>query len=314
MLHLSTGISHTSYQLGDHTQSLAQLAKSKLLDSTPEVLGDFGFEHCHVFSSEEAFRSALLECGRAALATAGIPPEQVDVLVLYTGLITPPKKTTTVLSLFNYPLGSIQHTLNLKNAYPVALSQRGCSGLFSGLHIANQLLPNNGGVALCLTGEMLPSKAKREIILNVISDAAGALILQRTATVKNRVIAIHEYTLPYYHDTVGSEQEILAAYFPASQRAIEQCLNEARLKMSDITHIVPHNVSRRSWQILAGVLGVSEEKVWLDNVGKVGHTISCDPIINLQGMERAGVLRTGDKLLLFTFGFGASWSVMIIEH
>jgi len=46
----------------------------------------------------------------------------------------------------------------------------------------------------------------------------------------------------------------------------------------------------------------------------VGHTVSCDHIINLVDMEGAGALHDGDHLLLFTFGFGASWSAMVIQH
>ena len=37
-------------------------------------------------------------------------------------------------------------------------------------------------------------------------------------------------------------------------------------------------------------------------------------VVNLVDMAAEGALRPGDKLLLFTFGFGASWSCLVLEH
>jgi 3-oxoacyl-[acyl-carrier-protein] synthase-3 len=96
--------------------------------------------------------------------------------------------------------------------------------------------------------------------------------------------------------------------------AIVEALERARLTLADIRWFVPSNVSLRSWRILAEVLGVGADKICTEMIASAGHTVSCDHIINLVEMERAGALRRGDHLLLFTFGFGASWSVLIIRH
>ncbi|MDQ3856008.1 MAG: hypothetical protein M3281_06390, partial [Chloroflexota bacterium] len=121
-------------------------------------------------------------------------------------------------------------------------------------------------------------------------------------------------TQSYYWDTPRREQELLAAYFPMAQRAIQGALDKAGLAPSDVAWFVPNNVSLRSWEILAGLLGVPLGRVWTRNIEKVGHTVSCDHVINLVDMEREGALRSGDYLLLFTFGFGATWSCLVLQH
>jgi 3-oxoacyl-[acyl-carrier-protein] synthase-3 len=128
------------------------------------------------------------------------------------------------------------------------------------------------------------------------------------------VLASHEIVQSYYWDTPAHSDEILASYFPLAQRAVQEVLEEAGTSLEELKWIVPHNVSRRSWEILAEILGVDPAKIWLSNVPRVGHTVSSDHVINLCDMESRGALESGDRLLLFTFGFGAAWSAAVIEH
>ena len=78
--------------------------------------------------------------------------------------------------------------------------------------------------------------------------------------------------------------------------------------------IVPHNVSRRSWEILLRLTDLPAERLYADNIATKGHVISGDNFINLKDAAAEGRLRAGDRLLLFNFGFGASWSCMLVEH
>jgi len=42
--------------------------------------------------------------------------------------------------------------------------------------------------------------------------------------------------------------------------------------------------------------------------------IAADNWINLRDAMESGKVRPHDKLLLFTFGFGANWACMLLEH
>ena len=166
---------------------------------------------------------------------------------------------------------------------------------------------------MCLASDALDDGSNREILYNLISDACAAVLVERHA-VKNRIVHFYQHAAPYFWNTPDHTEELLAAYFPLAQRVILRCLEEAHRTVGDVTWFVPHNVNRRSWTILAQLLGVPETAIWSENISRIGHTVSCDHVINLRDMERAGVLAPGDLLVLFTFGFGATWSCMLLEH
>ena len=78
--------------------------------------------------------------------------------------------------------------------------------------------------------------------------------------------------------------------------------------------ILPHNVSCRSWEILLDLIGVERDHFFAENIPQKGHVIAADNWINLKDATGAGLLKPGDKLLAFNFGFGANWAATLIEH
>ena len=93
------------------------------------------------------------------------------------GLINLPRADNP-LELFRYPAARAHHLLGLGQAPVMALSQRGCSGLLSAVDMAAQLLQTAERPAiLCLAGDALPAGGRREIMYNLMSDAAGALLV-----------------------------------------------------------------------------------------------------------------------------------------
>jgi 3-oxoacyl-[acyl-carrier-protein] synthase-3 len=132
--------------------------------------------------------------------------------------------------------------------------------------------------------------------------------------VRNRVVACHQITKGAFWDAGSLENEIIAAYFPTARTAVEEVLRKAGITLRDVSWVIPHNVSLRSWEILLRLLDCPREKLFADNIGRIGHTIAADNFINLRDATDAGLLRPGDLLLLFTFGYGLNWSCMLLEH
>ena len=77
--------------------------------------------------------------------------------------------------------------------------------------------------------------------------------------------------------------------------------------------MIPHNVSLRSWEILLSLSGLSRARLWSRNVPRDGHTLAGDNFINLADATSSGAVRQGEKLLLFSYGFGAHWSALALE-
>jgi 3-oxoacyl-[acyl-carrier-protein] synthase III len=311
----SAGISRIAYRLPACRRALPELEAQGRIASPAGVLDDFGFRSCHEIEHHDELFELLAGAGCDLLQDAELLSDDVGMLYLVFGLpVTRTSDDRGLLGRFRYPAARLHHELGLKRAGALAISEQGCSGLLSTLDMAARLLASSESpAALCLAGDALPAGSPREIMYNLMSDAAAALLVERDSP-RNRILAFRQQTQTYYWDTPEREQELLAAYFPMAQRAIAACLTGAGLDVSEIDWFVPHNVSLRSWEILAKLLGIPEERVWTRNISRIGHTISCDHAINLADMEREGALTPGDRLLLFTFGFGASWSCMILEH
>ncbi len=312
--HGSAGIPISTYRLADRRLSLDELHRGGLLTSAPEMLRDFGFEWCHVHDQPNA-TELMLDAARALLHQAPVEREDLAGLFVYSGLPSAgPTSASDPISLFRYDLGRIRHELELDEVPVYRLSELGCCGLAATFNLAESVLRDSDRTcSIVLTGDCFGPDARREIMYNVMSDAASAILVHRSSD-RNRFLASHEIVQSYYWDSPAHSDEILASYFPLAQRVIERALAKADTPMDRLRWIVPHNVSVRSWEILCGVLGFDPDRVWLSNIAKVGHTVSSDHVINLCDMQAEGAIEPGDRLLLFTFGFGASWSASVFEH
>jgi len=313
---VSIGIAKLAYRLPSHKKSIYQLEKEGRINSPAALLSDFGFRDCYI--QEKATNSADFLLESAKEVVSDIDRDNVSRIFLYSGINNHLEENNNenALELFQYPVAELRHALGLSKANSLAISQQGCSGLLSAIDIAYNLLKSSdvkNESVVCATVDVLPAGTKREIMYNVMSDASASVLITKNSE-KNRIVHFHQQILPYYWDTPLHENELLASYFPMAQRAIESALLGANLKISDIKWFIPHNVSLRSWEILAKLIHIPVERIWTNNIARIGHTVSSDHIINLVDMEKESLLKRGDYLLLFTFGFGASWSCLILQH
>jgi 3-oxoacyl-[acyl-carrier-protein] synthase-3 len=297
----AVGIDAVTYWLPDAAPTLDELERRGALRGPASTLAAFGFRHARV--------------------------AEVD-LVLYAGALTSsttmecaPAPAGSVLHLrdlmdfFKYPVSRLQSELDLTSAAVAGVDQQGCAAIFSAVRLARATLLAEPDVrtVLCVGADRLPHGSSREVVYNLVSDGACALLMRRGAE-RNRVIATHQVTKGAFWDAGSLENEIIAAYFPTARTVIEDTLRKAGVTLDDIDWVIPHNVSLRSWEILLGLIGCPREKLFSDNIGRIGHTIAADNFINLRDATDAGRIRKGDLLLLFTFGYGLNWSCMVLEH
>jgi 3-oxoacyl-[acyl-carrier-protein] synthase-3 len=223
--------------------------------------------------------------------------------------------TPDPLSAFNYPVAQLQYELELTHATAFGVSQVGCLGLMASVALAKDFLLSSESArrALCVSADVLPAGCRREMIYNVISDGACAVLLEKECH-RNRILSYRQVTKGYYWNSIAQKNEITAAYFPTARNIVRDTLADADLDSSDISCILPHNVSLRSWEILLGLIQIGREKLFAENIAKMAHVIAADNWINLRDAAETGRLHHGDKLLLFTFGFGANWACMVLEH
>ena len=326
------GITAIAYALPEHALDVASLSARGLISSSAEAMRDFGFDR--VLVSDRPADELALAALRDLLRESGVDPESIDAL-FYAGALpashraaggggtaevahaaptTVPGAGAALLDGFSYPAARLQYECGLMRAAVVGIGQAGCAGLMAAVALAADHLRANPGArrVACVSADVLPPLAPREIIFNLVSDGACALMVERDAG-RNRLLAYRQVTKGFHWDAGANRNELVAAYFPTARTVIRETLSAAGLAAADVALVIPHNVSLRSWQVLLPLVGIGLDRLFADNIAAKGHVIAADNFINLRDAAAAGRVRPGDRLLLFTFGFGANWACMVLE-
>jgi 3-oxoacyl-[acyl-carrier-protein] synthase-3 len=317
------GLSGVAGMLPARTQDLGELAVAGLLSSSTQALSVFGFERAHIADADCPPEEMALDAARAALSDAGLQPYEVDVLIWAgaraeshvrssAGATAP--AASDVTRGFRYTSAWLQDALDLHNAEVMAVAQQGCATMFAALRVARSILLAEPGRqhVLCVGVDVLPPGAPREILYNVVSDAACAVVVSRGCAT-DRWLGYRQLSRGYYCDPAVCGPEIVAAYFPTAKAVIGQLLADQGLQPGDIDVVVPTGVNRPSWDILMRLVGIPHDRLFLD-VPSFGHTITSDSFIYLEHLRRNGRIAHGSRLLLFTYGFGSSWCALLLEH
>jgi 3-oxoacyl-[acyl-carrier-protein] synthase-3 len=256
------------------------------------------------------------------MSDACLQPHDIDLLVWASARpenhTCAPRRSTSaaddVLQGFRYSSARLQDTLDLHNAEVVAVGQQGCATMFAALRVARAILLAEPGRrhALCVGVDALPRGASREILYNVISDAACAVVVSRGCHTE-RWLGYRQLSRGYYWDPSACGPEIVAAYYPTAKVVIEQLLAEQGLGPDDVDVVVATGVNRWSWDILMRLVGIPEDRLFR-GLPSFGHTITSDSFLYLEELRRLGQIPPGSRLLLFTYGFGSSWCALLLEH
>jgi len=316
---MSAGLASIAYAFPRGRATLAELGAQGRLTSQPDVLARFGFEQVRVAVDESPYALAL-EAARAALR--GVDPESIDLLV-YAG--TPSaaafqspgsdrsRSVLSTLDRFKYSGPRLQSELGLVRATTLGVGELACVSLFGALRVARALVESeNLKRVLCVASEFFPEEAGREVIFNCTSDAACAFLVEQGAE-RNRIVSQAQVTKGYYWDCEELRDEIIASYFPTARRVVEDVLQKAGWAREDVAWVIPHNVSLRSWEVLLGLLRLPSARLYTRNIARNGHTLVGDNFINLADALDSGEVRPGDRLLLFSYGFGGHWSALAME-
>jgi 3-oxoacyl-[acyl-carrier-protein] synthase-3 len=164
---------------------------------------------------------------------------------------------------------------------------------------------------LCVGVDALPADGCREVLYNVVSDAACAVVVSR-GEARFRWLGFHQVSKGYYWDVPARSREIIAAYFPTARAVILEALAQSGLQPADIDLVVPTGVNASSWPILLRLCGLPETTLFQPRAS-FGHTIAADSVLLLQEAVAAGAVQPGMRLLLFTYGFGSSWCALVLE-
>jgi 3-oxoacyl-[acyl-carrier-protein] synthase-3 len=138
------------------------------------------------------------------------------------------------------------------------------------------------------------------------------VLVERNAA-RNRIVGGASVTKGFYWSADAMRDEVMASYFPTAINVIRQTVASAGWSASDVDWILPHNISSVSWEILLRLAALPNARLWSANIARIGHTLAGDNFINLRDAESCGAISSGDRLLLFSYGYGAHWTGLALE-
>lgn len=297
---------------------------AKVMDTSDEWISSrTGIKERRI-AKDETTAGMATEAARAALANAGMTADELDLIIV--GTITGDHLTPSTACEIQAELGAMKAVAFDINA--------ACSGFMFALHTAYAYLQS--GLyenALILGAETLSKIMDWEDRSTCVlfGDGAGAAIVRREEKgifvfdqgsdgVKGRVLSCKARpvnnllvkqgnVVDYVHMDGQEVYKFAVSTVPAS---INKVLEKAGVSADEVTYFVLHQANIRILQSVAKRLKVSEEKfpVILDRCGNV--SAASVPLL-LDDMNKKGMLKRGDKIVMSGFGGGLTWGTALIE-
>jgi len=300
----------------------------KMVATSAEWIMDrSGIQERRIAAPDEDTVTMAVLASRQALAAAGMEPEQLSYIILGTN--TPPHI---------FPAGAIrvQEELGIGGKAAAFDLQAGCCGYNYALYVAERLIAPKGGYALVIgsdTNSRFTDWTDRATCV-LFGDGAGATVigpssqgriiqsfiaskLNMNLTVEtefnNEVspfLPIQTHTERHFLRMDG--RDIFKFAVTALKESIPRVLDMAGLTREDIDYLIIHQGNYRILEAGARFARVPMDKVFV-NIHRYGNTSAASVPIALHEAVLEGRIRQGDKVLLVSFGAGATWGATLLE-
>lgn len=302
----------------------AELA-TKVDTSDEWIVQRTGIRARHIAADDETTGTLGLKAAQAALADAGIPASEVDLIIVATAT---PDHT------FPATATEIQAALGIDHGAAFDL-QAVCSGFVFALATADKFLTSGAArTALVIGAEtfsrILDWEDRATCVL--FGDGAGAVVLRAeegTGTLADRgVLTTHvrsdgRYMNKLYVDggpgstrTVGflrmEGREVFKHAVVNLADTVRHTFEETGLTGADIDWFVPHQANRRIIDATAHKLGISEDRVVI-TVDRHGNTSAASIPLALAQAHSDGRIKPGQLVLIEAMGGGFTWGSALIR-
>lgn len=261
----------------------------------------------------EQHTSDLAACaGLNAIASAGLEPNDIDLIIVATS--TPDRKVPSSACIAQAKMG----IRNGCAAFDVAAV---CSGFLYGVTIAGQFIQNGTYEHVLVIGADTYSKITdwNHRTCPYFGDGAGAVVLDRHERDNGLFSSIlladgegidHFTVFPTETCFTMNGKAVYEKATTAVPECIQQILTMNRLRLSDVSMILPHQASARVLRRIAEVLDVPYHRM-RTNLESFANTAGASVPILLDQVNRGGVIHEGDLLLFAAIGAGWTWGASL---
>jgi len=281
-----------------------------------------GIERRHIAGENETTSDLAYKAALAALESAALDPQDIDVIVV---------GTTTPDLIFPNVGVLVQEKLGVKGM-PAFSLEAACSGFVYGLTVADQFIRNGTSKRALVIGAETMSRivdwSDRETCV-LFGDGAGAVVLERADTpgiIYSKLGADGRYKeLLYAASGVSSRpvddgsvlrmkgNEVFKVAVKTLGRMVDDIIEQNDLHKGEIDWLIPHQANIRIIQATAKRLDLPMERVVL-TVQEHGNTSAASVPMALDTAVRDGRVKRGDMLLLEAFGGGFTWGASLIRY
>jgi 3-oxoacyl-[acyl-carrier-protein] synthase-3 len=317
----------TGHSVPAHVLTNADL--EKMVDTSNEwIIERTGIRERHIREPGEKTSDFCYNAAVEALNEAGMPPQDLDLIIIGTVSGDMPTPSTAVF---------VQARLGAVNAAALDVSAA-CSGFIYALALADGLMAAGRYRRILVIGAECLSAITNWEDRNtcvLFGDGAGAAVLVPSDG-KHGILSTYLGSdgrlaellwcpgggslFPATHETVDQKlhslkmagREVFLHAVKAMGDSAERALTAAGLKSGDIDLLFPHQANLRIIDATAKRLGIPKDKVYV-NIDRFGNTSSGSIPIALNEARRIGRLKPGMTCLLVTFGGGFTWGSAVVQ-
>lgn len=318
---MTTRIIGTGSALPTHTITNDDL--TKFLDTSDEWIRSRTGIRCRQVAGEgENVVTLATEAGRKAIEDCGIQPEEIQMVLVAT------------CSSENYfpSVGCrVQAALGLKNASAMDLSAA-CSGFLFALQTAHAYIMSGFYDTVLVIGAETLSRtvdwSDRSTCV-LFGDGAGACVVKKSDTGILEIVQHSDGTMgdvlvasaSSLETPVAAAQKTLPmhmdgqAVFKFAVKTVPECIrelmNKTEYSLEDVDHVILHQANSRIIESVAKRLSMPAEKFAM-NLERHGNTSAASIPILLDELNKKGILKEGETVLLSGFGAGLTWGAALL--
>ena len=285
------------------------------------IVSRTGIQARHVAADDELTSDLAVHAARAAMASAGITADDVDLIIVAT--TTPDMVFPSTACLVQAKLGVTRGA-----AFDV---QAVCTGFIYGLSIADKLVAcGQHKCALVIGAEVfsriLDWNDRRTCVL--FGDGAGAVVLKTSDTPGILSSHLHadgsqSHILRVPGGIAGGElrgspflemdgQSVYRVAVKSLSECAQEALDKNNLKASALDWYVPHQANIRIINTLADKVGVPKEKVVI-TLASQGNTSAASVPLALDAAVKDGRIKPADLVMLQGVGGGMTWGTVLLR-
>jgi len=295
----------------------------KLVETNDQwIVERTGIRERHIAAEGEFTSDLATQAARAALESAGLVIDDIDLLLV---------ATTTPDLVFPSTACIVQSKLGMTNGKPAFDLQAVCSGFVYAMSVADQFIKTGAARHVLVIGaETLSRITDWNDRGNCIlwGDGAGAVVLG--ASSEPGIIATHIHADGRHKEllrttngtSTGMKEPALMrmegnAVFKMAvntlDRIVDETLEANGLQKTDIDWLVPHQANIRIISATAKKLGMSMDNV-VTTVAGHGNTSAASVPLAFDVAVRDGRIQRGQTVLMEAFGGGFTWGSVLLKY